>query len=339
VPNIFPSDERAAICEAVRPFAKQIYGKAAADMPAQELYAFFIQRVKQQMHIILAFSPIGDAFRDRLRKFPALINCCTIDWFTAWPSDALLAVSNRFLSSVKFDSEETRQSIVQLTQQFHQDVRTLSENFMSSLKRRNYVTPTSYLELMSAYKGNLDLKRTEVSQARMRYEVGLEKLAFAAEQVDVMKKELADLQPELIESAGKTEVLMRQIEEKMPGVMETRKVVSAEAAIAQGEADIVSGQKSSVEADLAEAIPALEAAERALKGLDKADIVEMKAMKKPSMAIKMTMAAISVLMEVKPDKKVKEGDPRIDPYWGPPPRSFWATLSSCSACKNTIETT
>jgi dynein heavy chain len=75
--------------------------------------------------------------------------------------------------------------------------------------------------------------------------------------------------------------------------------------------------KNSCEADLSEAIPALEAAERALKSLKKDDITEMKAMKKPSMAIKMTMAACAIMMDVKPDKKVKDGDPRIDPYWGP----------------------
>jgi len=319
VPNIFPSDERAAICEAVRPFAKQIYGKAAADMPAQELYAFFIQRVKQQMHIILAFSPIGDAFRDRLRKFPALINCCTIDWFTAWPSDALLAVSTRFLSSVKFDSEETREAIVHLTQEFHMNVRDLSEDFMSSLKRRNYVTPTSYLELMSAYKGNLDNKRTEVSQARMRYEVGLEKLAFAAEQVDVMKKELADLQPELIESAGKAELLMGQIEEKMPGVLETRKTVQAEAAVAQGEADIVSAQKSSVEADLAEAIPALESAIAALNTIKPNDINEIKNLSKPPEKIRMVCRAVCIMQDIKPVRIPDPNDPskRIMDYWGP----------------------
>ncbi len=33
-----------------------------------------------------AFSPSGDAFRDGLRKFPSLVDCCTIDWFSAWPS-------------------------------------------------------------------------------------------------------------------------------------------------------------------------------------------------------------------------------------------------------------
>ncbi|KAH8085006.1 dynein light chain binding protein [Aureococcus anophagefferens] len=69
VPNIFPNDEKVAICEAVRPYAKEQFGRAAADMTPLQLYAYFIQRVKQYLHIVLAFSPIGSAFRDRLRLF------------------------------------------------------------------------------------------------------------------------------------------------------------------------------------------------------------------------------------------------------------------------------
>lgn len=45
------------------------------------MYNFFIERVKENLHVVLAMSPIGDAFRNRLRMFPSLINCCTIDWF------------------------------------------------------------------------------------------------------------------------------------------------------------------------------------------------------------------------------------------------------------------
>ena len=45
------------------------------------MYNFFIDRVRQNLHVVLAMSPIGDAFRNRLRMFPSLINCCTIDWF------------------------------------------------------------------------------------------------------------------------------------------------------------------------------------------------------------------------------------------------------------------
>ena len=45
------------------------------------MYNFFIERVRANLHVVLAMSPIGDAFRSRMRMFPSLINCCTIDWF------------------------------------------------------------------------------------------------------------------------------------------------------------------------------------------------------------------------------------------------------------------
>lgn len=50
-------------------------------------------------------SPIGDAFRNRLRMFPSLINCCTIDWFHAWPEDALEMVAHKFLEDVELDND------------------------------------------------------------------------------------------------------------------------------------------------------------------------------------------------------------------------------------------
>lgn len=44
-------------------------------------FLFIADRCRDQLHVVLAMSPIGDTFRSRLRKFPSLVNCCTIDWF------------------------------------------------------------------------------------------------------------------------------------------------------------------------------------------------------------------------------------------------------------------
>jgi dynein heavy chain len=44
---------------------------------------------------VLAFSPVGEQFRNRCRQFPSIINCCTIDWYNAWPSEALYSVAFR----------------------------------------------------------------------------------------------------------------------------------------------------------------------------------------------------------------------------------------------------
>jgi len=161
------------------------------------------------------------------------------------------------------------------------------------------------------------VQRQEVFDAKARYDNGLSKLLETATQVNEMQVFLEDLQPKLKVATTETEALLVTITADKIVANEQSVIVGAEAAECNKIAEGANALKTSCEADLAEAIPALEAAEKALKSLRKEDIVEMKAMKKPSNAIKMTMAAICIMFGVQPDKKVKEGDPRIDPYWGP----------------------
>lgn len=49
--------------------------------------------------------------------------------------------------------------------------------------RRNYVTPTSYLELIKTFKTMLNKKRMEILTLKKRYVIGLEKLGFSEQQV------------------------------------------------------------------------------------------------------------------------------------------------------------
>ena len=55
--------------------------------------------------------------------------------------------------------------------------------YYDTLRRRNYVTPTSYLELILTFKTLLGIKREELTLMKNRYLVGLDKLQFAASQV------------------------------------------------------------------------------------------------------------------------------------------------------------
>ena len=42
--------------------------------------------------MVIAMSPINELFKDRMNRFPSFVNCTTIDWFSAWPEDALFGV-------------------------------------------------------------------------------------------------------------------------------------------------------------------------------------------------------------------------------------------------------
>jgi dynein heavy chain len=63
----------------------------------ETVYRTFVERVRERLHVVLAMSPIGDALRVRCRKFPALVNCCTINWFFPWPEEALINVASAIL--------------------------------------------------------------------------------------------------------------------------------------------------------------------------------------------------------------------------------------------------
>lgn len=76
-------------------------------------------------------SPIGTSLRERIRNFPSLVNCCTIDWFTKWPDEALEAVADRFLQDEYDDSKdiEIKKRLIKMCQQIHNDMVDLSNKY------------------------------------------------------------------------------------------------------------------------------------------------------------------------------------------------------------------
>ncbi|XP_041823134.1 dynein heavy chain 3, axonemal [Melanotaenia boesemani] len=316
VPNIFAADERADIIEKAQGIAR-MEGKKIDSTPLS-VYNFFIDRVKANLHIVLAMSPICDAFRNRLRMFPSLINCCTIDWFHAWPNDALEMVAHKFLEDVEMESD-IRLEVVEMCKNFQTSVREMSQKYLSRLRRHNYVTPTSYLELILTFKTLLTKKRNEVNTARDRYVVGLQKLDFASSQVSVMQQELTALQPELIQTSAETDKMMLKIEKETVEVDAKKELVSADERVANEAAAAAQAIKNECEGDLAEAMPALNAALAALDTLKPADITVVKSMQNPPGPVKLVMESICIMKGIKPERKP---DPSgsgkmVEDFWGP----------------------
>lgn len=69
VPNLFTSEEYDNIVETLRPKAKQ-EEKETKD----EILHYFVSLCRQNLHITLAFSPVGEKFRERCRQFPSITN-------------------------------------------------------------------------------------------------------------------------------------------------------------------------------------------------------------------------------------------------------------------------
>ena len=74
-------------------YVKEGYGKKSEEPSIETLRSYLINRVRDCLHIVLSFSPVGPKFRERAWWFPALFSSCTIDWFLPWPEEALVAVA------------------------------------------------------------------------------------------------------------------------------------------------------------------------------------------------------------------------------------------------------
>jgi dynein heavy chain, axonemal len=85
-------------------------------------YEAFLRRVVHNLHVTITLSPVGAQFRTRLRNYPSLINCCSIDWLDQWPEEALKGVA-----SMKLEDKSVGEACVFA----HQQIEHLAALFFS----------------------------------------------------------------------------------------------------------------------------------------------------------------------------------------------------------------
>lgn len=94
-------------------------------------------------------------------------------------------------------------------------------------------------------------------------------------------------------------------------------MVKADEEIANDQAKVAKAIKDECDADLAQAMPILNAALSALDTITQNDITFMKTMKQPPSPVRLVMEAICVLKNIKPEKVNDASGKRIDDYWKP----------------------
>ena len=259
---------------------------------------YFISRVKKHLHVVLAFSPVGDSFRVRARRFPGLVNCTGINQFHPWPRDALVSVAERFIEDIEIPGpSDIKSQLAQHMAEEHLSVAKMSKFYFETQRRYNYVTPKSFLELISFFKHLLNSKRTKVHGLIDRLDVGLSTLQKTSNDVMELQKDLDITMKKVEEKKVATDNLINEMKMQQADAQVQDDKSKIEAQRANEESSNALVIEKEAEKELSEAEPAMKAAADAVNCLSKAMLTELKALSKPPSGVDMVTNSCLILIE------------------------------------------
>jgi dynein heavy chain len=115
VPNLYRIEDM----EPITKVGKQLCLEQGITVSKMNMMMAYLGRVVKNIHMIIAMSPLGTEFRTRIRQFPSLVTCSTIDWFNEWPEEALLGVGKGQIQETDIDLGSDLDNCVEMFKVIH----------------------------------------------------------------------------------------------------------------------------------------------------------------------------------------------------------------------------
>ncbi|XP_068620684.1 dynein axonemal heavy chain 5 [Battus philenor] len=316
ISNLFTKDEQQEIISELTPIMKRENQKRT--LTNELVMEYFLNRTCQNLHVVLCFSPVSEAFRYRALRFPALISGCTIDWFQPWPKDALVSVADHFLAEFEIEcTKEVKKELVTVLGTIQDVVSKVSADYFQRFRRSSHVTPKSYLSFIGGYKSIYQMKQKELGDGALRMDTGLEKLREASISVEVLKKDLAIMEQDLAFASEKADRVLTEVTERAMQAEIVKNQVQIVKEKAEALVAYIAEEKEKAEIKLEAAKPALEEAEAALNTIKPAHIATVRKLGRPPHLIMRIMDCVLILFQ-------RRLHPLIPDTAAPCPKPSWA---------------
>ena len=298
IPGLFLKEDRDLIPLQQKNVYMKEAGTKGEDPSTLLLWNYFINRVKDNLHTVLCFSPVGTKFRTRAQQFPSLFSQCNIDWFLPWPEEALISVSEKFLKTFKIENTSAvKDALIVHMGKVHNLVTEVCGIYFQQMRRYVYVTPKSYLSFINMYQDVYVKKFKGIDIEEQNINNGLDKLAEATRGIDELKISLKKEDATLKIAADQTALLLAEleVENKKADIKSSEVAAVTEACLTQKHT--ITLEKEQADKELAAALPALEKAKSAVASIKPADIVELKGTRNATDTTRLIFDTVNILFQ------------------------------------------
>lgn len=317
VPGLFEDDEYTSLMHACREAVQR--DGVMVENTEDELFRYFTKQVQRNLHVVFTMNPASGDFQNRTNTSPALFNRCVVDWFGTWNNHALAQVAYEFTntldlpSSVDFivpSSAETalasvmphfsassfRDVLVGSIVQFHHAVLVHMRRLQKRHMKYNHISPRDYLEFIRHFVSLYSEKRAQLEDQQLHLNVGVQKLQATHEQVAELQAQLSVKERELKKKDVEANEKLQQMILEQNEAQEKKKDTETLAVDLSARDEEINSRKKVVEADLAQAEPALLDAQASVNSIRKSQLDEIRALARPPAAVRMTVEAVAVML-------------------------------------------
>ncbi|TPP62553.1 Dynein heavy chain 5 [Fasciola gigantica] len=289
VPNIFLRDE---LDEVLTELDELLHcSNPKRSMSHDELYEYYRNQVRANLHVVLSFSPIGENFRRRIMNYPGIMEGCVIDWLQEWPQEALLSVARRFLH----DFAPVDEAYVNAVANIHTSLTLTCQEYFVLYRQRVNFTPQTFLTYLEQIKETYKGLHVQLKSNAIRMESGVEKLNEAQKSIDELRLVLSQKDIELAEANAKAEQVLTLVTEQAQIAQQVRNRVQQTNEQCENIVLCINADRVTAKEQLSDAIPALMEAEEALNTLRPHDFVMLRKLQKPPHLIMRVMDCVLLM--------------------------------------------
>ncbi|TDH68981.1 hypothetical protein CCR75_000940 [Bremia lactucae] len=317
VPGLFEDDEYTSLMHACREAVQR--DGVIVENTEDELFRYFTKQVQRNLHVVFTMNPASGGFQNRTNTSPALFNRCVVDWFGTWNDHALAQVAYEFTNTLDLAGsteflvpDDTADILAKLIPhintgtfhdvlvgsivQFHHAVLLHMRRLQKRHMRYNHISPRDYLEFIRHFVSLYSEKRAQLEDQQLHLNVGVQKLQATHEQVAELQGQLSVKEKELKKKDVEANEKLQQMVQEQNEAQTKKKDTEALAADLASKDEEIRSRKIVVEADLAQAEPALLDAQASVNSIRKAQLDEIRALARPPAAVRMTMEAVAVML-------------------------------------------
>lgn len=285
VPGLFTHEELEPLISPLKEKLLEI-GGGGSGSGIRNVQDFFVLRVRQYVHVVLAMDPRHTQFALRCESNPALYTKCSIAWLGEWRTASLKQLPALLLSGCD-----------QLAASLPATAPLVASVYQRSAQELG-ATPREFVSFIGTWRALFDVQCRQVVLEIRHLKSGLSKLEEASTTVDELSKAAGIKKKELGAAQVSADEAMTEIQRALDrAAINRREVEELTKQLGKAE-EATNARKREIESELSEINPILQTAKEAVGNIKSDNLNEIRSLKMPPEPIHDVLSAVLMLLGI-----------------------------------------